>query len=96
MMSIASGILTLVQSGFLHQKRATGPSLLLPTLRQRFPETTWQDTPWHRQDSLWTSRSAVSAIDMIAAWMREYFWDRSEVVECGLSAAGITPLDEYE
>ncbi|KAF2269250.1 class I glutamine amidotransferase-like protein [Lojkania enalia] len=96
-MSVASGVLSLVQTGFLHQKRATGPTSLLPTLQQRFPETSWQETRWTRHDSLWTSSSAITAIDMLTAWMREYFWDRSEAVECALSAAGVARLDdEYE
>ncbi|KAF2256414.1 hypothetical protein BU26DRAFT_21546 [Trematosphaeria pertusa] len=95
-MSVSSGILNLVQSGVLHQKRATGPSSLLPTLQQRFPETAWQHTPWTRQDKFWCSTSAISALDMAAAWMREYFWDRREAVECALAAAGIAPRDEYE
>jgi transcriptional regulator GlxA family with amidase domain len=78
----------------LNQKRATGPPNLLRTLRQRYPDTTWQTTPWTRHDLLWTSTSAISALDMVAAWMREYFWDRREAVRFALTAAGIAPLDD--
>lgn len=95
-MSIASGILNLAQTGLLHQKRATGPQSLLSTLRTRFPETYWQDMPWARQDKVWSSTSAISALDMVAAWMREYFWDRRDAVEFALAAAGVAPLEEYE
>jgi transcriptional regulator GlxA family with amidase domain len=95
-MCISSGILTLVQSGVLNQKRATAPSFLLPALRQQFPESLWQETAWTRQDSIWSSSSAVTAIAMMTAFIREYFWDRAEAVECALSAAGIAPLNDYE
>lgn len=94
-LSIASGIFALIQTGLLHRKRATGPFSLLSNLRQRFPETSWQETQWVRHDSIWSSSSAVTAIDMLAAWMRQYFWDRSEAVECALSAAGIARLEDY-
>lgn len=91
---VSSGILGLAQSGMLSLKRATGPPALLHTLRQRFPDTLWQTSPWTRHDHLWSSKSAISALDMVASWMREYFWDRPEAVQCALTAAGIPPLDE--
>jgi putative intracellular protease/amidase len=94
-LSIASGISALIQTGILHHKRATGPLSLLSSLRQRYPETSWRDAEWMRHDNIWTSSSAVTAVDMIAAWMREYFWDRRETVECALSAAGIPPLHDH-
>ncbi|KAF1964971.1 hypothetical protein BU23DRAFT_585298 [Bimuria novae-zelandiae CBS 107.79] len=93
---VSSGILRLAQSGLLYQKRATGPPSLLRTLRQRYPDTLWQNFSWTRHDHLWSSTSAISALDMVAAWMREYFWDRTEALRCALTAAGIPPLDEDE
>lgn len=95
-LSIASGILTLVQTGLLHSKRATGPPSLLSNLRHRFAETTWLETEWTNHDNIWSSSSAVTAINMIAAWMRQYFWDRSEATECALRAAGVPALEGYE
>lgn len=91
---VSSGILRLAQSGILYQKRATGPPSLLRLLRQRYPDTIWQNSPWTRHGHLWSSTSAISALEMVAAWMREYFWDRREAVRCALTAAGISPLDE--
>lgn len=95
-MSVASGILSLAQTGLIHQKRATGPSSLLSALRARFPETLWHNMPWARHDKFWTSTSAISALDMTAAWMREHFWDRRDAVEFALAAAGVAPLEEYD
>ena len=95
-MSISSGILTLVQTGLLHRKRATCPPSLLPNLQERFPETSWEETRWTRHGNLWSSSSAITAMDMVTSWMREYFWDRSEAVECALSAAGISRPEEYD
>jgi transcriptional regulator GlxA family with amidase domain len=94
--SIVSGILHLAQTGILHKRRAAAPRTLLPTLKQRYPETSWRSTPWERHEKFWSSNSAVSALDMMRSFMREYFWDRSEAVECALNAAGIGSLDEYE
>lgn len=91
---VSSGILRLVQSGILFQKRATGPPSLIRTLRQRYPDTVWQNMPWTRHDYLWSSTSAISALDMVAAWMREYFWDRQEALQYSLTAAGIAPLED--
>lgn len=95
-MCIASGIVHLAQTGLLRQKRCTGPPSQLPNLRQRFPEAGWTEMPWTRHEQLWSSGSAITALDMVAAFLREYFWDRSEVVECALAAAGIAPLDTYD
>ena len=93
---VSSGIFGLAESGLLYRKRATGPPSLLRTLRQRYPDTVWEDVPWTRHDGLWSSTSAISALEMVAAWMREYFWDRREAVRSALTAAGIPPLDDDE
>ncbi|OAK95857.1 hypothetical protein IQ06DRAFT_231304 [Phaeosphaeriaceae sp. SRC1lsM3a] len=95
-MSLVSGILHLAQTSVLQKRRAAAPRSLLPALKARFLETFWRSTPWERHDRFWSSNSAVSALDMMRTFMREYFWDRKEAVECVLNAAGIGELDEYE
>lgn len=94
--SISSGILHLTQTGLLWKRRASAPRSLIPALQLRYPETLWQSKAWNRHEKFWTSSSAVSALDMIASWMREFFWDRHEAVECALSAAGIGSLDDFD
>lgn len=95
-MSIVSGILPLAQSGLLTKRRAAAPRTLLPALKQSFPDTAWRSTPWERDGKVWSSNSAVSALDMVRTFMRECFWDRGAAVEEALNAAGIGGLDEYE
>ncbi|KAL1797487.1 hypothetical protein ACET3X_004093 [Alternaria dauci] len=95
-MSIASGICHLVQSGILRGTRAAAPKSLLPTLQHQYPETLWQHSAWARHEKVWTSNSPVSALDMVSTWMREYFWDRSQVVEYALTAAGMGSLYDYD
>jgi transcriptional regulator GlxA family with amidase domain len=95
-LSIASGVLHLVQSGLLYRRRASAPRCLVSALQQRYPETQWQTKPWDRHEKMWTSAAAVSALDMTASWMREYFWDRHEAVECALAAAGLGLIDDFE
>jgi transcriptional regulator GlxA family with amidase domain len=95
-MSIASGICHLVQSGILRGTRAAAPKPLLPVLQQQYPETLWQRSAWARHEKVWTSNSSVSALDMVSTWMREYFWDRSQAVEYVLTAAGMGSLYDYD
>ncbi|PSN64038.1 hypothetical protein BS50DRAFT_637344 [Corynespora cassiicola Philippines] len=95
-MTVSSGILNLVQTGLPDRKRAAAPSCLLPGLRQRYPATSWQQAPWTRHGNFWSSSSPITALDMVTAWMREYFWDRGDAVEYALTAAGVAPLDEYD
>ncbi|KAF9693553.1 hypothetical protein EKO04_008455 [Ascochyta lentis] len=94
--SISSGILHLTQSGLLWKRRASAPRCLIPALQQRYPETLWQSKAWNRHEKIWSSSTAISALDMTAAWMREFFWDRHEAVECALAAAGIGSLDDFD
>ncbi|KAH6639783.1 class I glutamine amidotransferase-like protein [Boeremia exigua] len=94
--SVSSGILHLAQTGLLWERRASAPRCLIPALQQRYPDTLWQTKAWNRHEKIWTSSNAVSALDMIAAWMREFFWDRHEAVECALAAAGIGSLDNFD
>lgn len=91
---VASGILRLAQSGILYQKRATGPISLLVSLRQRYPDTIWENLPWTRHGQLWSSMTAISALDMVSRWMQEYYWDRKGAVKSALAAAGMAPLDD--
>ena len=64
-MSIASGISHLIQAGSLHGTRTAAPRSLLPTLQQQYPETQWQYSPWARHGKVWTSNSAISALEMV-------------------------------
>ncbi|KAF2709331.1 class I glutamine amidotransferase-like protein [Pleomassaria siparia CBS 279.74] len=95
-MSISSGILTLLQTGFLHGKRATCPPSLFTKLQKRSPGIFWQQTRWTRHGNVWSSNSAITGIDMVTTWMREYFWDRSEAVKFALAAAGAPLIDEFD
>ncbi|KAJ4994224.1 DJ-1 family protein [Stagonosporopsis vannaccii] len=94
--SVSSGILHLTQTRLLWKRRASAPRSLIPALQQRYPDTLWQTKAWNRHEKIWTSSTALSALDMIAAWMREFFWDRHEAVECALTAAGIGSLDDFD
>jgi transcriptional regulator GlxA family with amidase domain len=94
--SISSGILHLIQTGLLWKRRASAPRCLIQALQQRYPETLWQSKAWNRHEKVWTSSTSISALDMIASWMREFFWDRHEAVECALAAAGIGSLDDFD
>ncbi|KAI8934063.1 hypothetical protein NX059_008828 [Plenodomus lindquistii] len=95
-MSIASGVTYLAQAGILHRQRAAAPKSLLAALESRYPQTYWQQSVWARHEKIWSSKSALSALDMVVTWMREYFWDRDEAREHALTTAGISSHDDYD
>lgn len=94
LVGVSSGAAHLAQTGILHKQRAAAPKCMLSALRSAYPDTFWQQSTWARHERIWTSNSAISALDMIAAWMREYYWDRAEAVEHALCAAGISIMDD--
>ena len=88
-MSVCTGILPLAQASLLSNKCAAAPHRLLPSLRQKFPDTTWEEVRWVSDGNVWSCGAVTSGADMMVAWMREYFWDRAEAVEWVLQAAGV-------
>ncbi|OCL07669.1 hypothetical protein AOQ84DRAFT_222650 [Glonium stellatum] len=87
-MSVCAGVLPLAQAGLLRNKSAAAPPPLLPSLRHGFPDTAWEEARWVCDAGVWSCGVVVGGVEMMAAWMREYFWDRGEAVEWVLRAAG--------
>ena len=88
-MSVCAGILPLAQASLLSSKCAAAPHHLLPSLRQKFPDTMWEEAGWVSDRNVWSCGAVTSGVDMMVAWMREYFWDKAEAVEWVLQAAGV-------
>jgi hypothetical protein len=88
-MTICTGVNILASSGALAGHNATAPYILYPLLEKRYPQVKWNWTRWVRaaDGKIWTSGSIGNGMDMAAAFMREYFWDRAELVEFVLNGA---------
>jgi transcriptional regulator GlxA family with amidase domain len=82
-MSICTGINILASSGALVGHNTTAPYILYPLLEKNHPEIKWRWTRWVKSANgkLWTSGSIGNGLDMVSAFMRDYFWDRLELVE---------------
>jgi hypothetical protein len=88
-MSICTGVNMLASSGALAGHNATAPYILYPLLEKKFPQVKWNWTRWVKaaDGKLWTSGSIGNGLDMVSAFMRDYFWDRPELVEFVLTGA---------
>ena len=70
---VCSGILPAAFSGILHNKTATAPLGLLPTVRERLPDIKWVAKRWvvDEEGKIWTSGGVTNGEDMVAAFLRE-------------------------
>jgi transcriptional regulator GlxA family with amidase domain len=90
-MTVCTGVNILASAGALVGHNATAPYILYPLLEKQHPTVHWSQARWVRtaEGKLWTSGSIGNGLDMVAAFMREYFWDRPELVELVLAAAAV-------
>jgi transcriptional regulator GlxA family with amidase domain len=89
-MSICTGANILATAGALEGRNATAPFVLLRMLSKVRPETQWMMRRWVGEGtSVWTSGGITNGMDMTAAWIREYFWDRPELVKFVLTSAAV-------
>jgi len=90
-MTICTGVNILASSGALVGHNATAPYILYPLLEKKHPQVNWNWTRWVRtaNGKLWTSGSIGNGLDMVAAFMRDYFWDRPELVELVLTSSAV-------
>jgi len=90
-MTICTGVNILASSGALAGHNATAPYILYPLLEKKHPQVNWSWTRWvsTANGKLWTSGSIGNGLDMVAAFMRDYFWDRPELVELVLTSSAV-------
>ncbi|SLM33397.1 Protein kinase A anchor protein, nuclear localisation signal domain [Lasallia pustulata] len=87
--SVCTGIFVALPTDLLQSKRATAPRMLLPMLRAQHPETHWEEKRWVRDGHLWSSGGVTNGLDMMAAFMRERWPERRQLVECVLEMADV-------
>ncbi len=63
--------------------------MLLPMLQAQHPETHWEEKRWVRDGDLWSSGGVTNGLDMMAAFMRERWPEKRQLVECMLEIADV-------
>ncbi|KAH1485174.1 hypothetical protein KXV81_004393 [Aspergillus fumigatus] len=70
-LSICTGILVVAHAGIAKGKHATGPRMMIPMLRETFPEAQWDDSLRAVHDgNLWCSGGITNGHDLIAMYLR--------------------------
>lgn len=72
-LSICGGVLVPLQAGILNGKTATGPIIMLDTVRKQAPEVNWVTKRWVRDGKLWTSGALLNGTDMMTNFMKHYW-----------------------
>ncbi|KAF5262808.1 class I glutamine amidotransferase-like protein [Fusarium oxysporum f. sp. albedinis] len=70
---ICGGVLIPLQAGILNGKTATGPIVLIDTVRKQAPEVNWVTKRWVRDGKLWTSGALLNGTDMMTNFMKHYW-----------------------
>lgn len=60
---VCTGVYPAGHSGTLKGKRVTGPRALVPELKRKFPEVTWEDKRWVSDGNLWSSGESSFSIN---------------------------------
>lgn len=74
---VCGGIQVPLMAGLLDGKKATGPRMILNTLREQSPTTEWLEKRWVRDGKLWTSGTLLNGMDLAHAFAHET-WGNSE------------------
>jgi transcriptional regulator GlxA family with amidase domain len=80
-LTICGGFLSALQSGLLEGKIATGPRIMLDDLRENFPGVKWEEKRWARDGKLWTSGALLNGLDLMRAFVSEFWGGEGSLVE---------------
>ncbi|KAK5460803.1 hypothetical protein LTS15_002866 [Exophiala xenobiotica] len=79
--TICGGFQAALMAGLFQSKTVTAPRLMLDTLRQMAPQTEWVAKRWHRDGKLWTSGALLNGLDLIRAFVTEYWGGHGTLAE---------------
>jgi transcriptional regulator GlxA family with amidase domain len=91
--TICGGFLSALESGLLEGKTATGPRPMLETFRKVAPGVKWVERRWARDDKLWTSGALLNGLDLMRAFVTEYWGGKDTLVEFALSLGAYPDRD---
>ena|SRR6186713_1944239 len=77
--TICAGFLPAQLAGVLAGKTATAPRFLIPILQKEDPRTTWVEKRYVRDGKVWTSGALLNGLDLMNAFMLEYWPELSKV-----------------
>ena len=69
-LSVCTGVIPAAHAGVLKGRKATGPRMLIPELKEKFPEAVWEDKRWTSDGNLWASGASTPYILRHARSMR--------------------------
>ncbi|CAG8950482.1 hypothetical protein HYFRA_00006978 [Hymenoscyphus fraxineus] len=73
-LSVCTGCCLLAQAGVLSGRRASGPRDIVGGLRERYPETSWDEgRRWVRDGNVWSSGGITNGQEMVAGYLRHHF-----------------------
>jgi transcriptional regulator GlxA family with amidase domain len=91
--TICGGFLAALESGLLEGKTATGPRPMLDGLRQVAPGVKWVERRWVRDGKLWSSGALLNGLDLMRAFVTEYWGGEGTLAEFGLALGAYPDRD---
>ncbi|EFW23277.1 hypothetical protein D8B26_006774 [Coccidioides posadasii str. Silveira] len=94
-LSICTGCIVAAHAGILNGKRATGPRIMIPGLREQFPKVKeWDGSCRFVKDgNVWSSGSIANGFDLAIAYLRENYPAPLVDVVCDLSEVAERPSE---
>ncbi|KAI9703705.1 MAG: hypothetical protein M1836_007475 [Candelina mexicana] len=93
--TVGAGIASLIDTGILNSKAATGRRDKLAKLAYKWPIVEWKEKQWVRDGKVWTTANGITAIDMMVAFIKELC--PKSVLDALLSSTGAREGDqEYD
>ncbi len=71
--TIGAGIASLIDTGILNNRAATGRRDKLPRMTLKWPRVNWEEKRWVRDGKVWTTANGITALDMMLAFARETY-----------------------
>ena len=80
-LTICGGMMSPMQAGIFQGKSATGPRMMLDSLREKNPGVDWQEKRWVRDGKLWSSGTLLNGLDLMHAFCTETWGGEGSLVE---------------
>ncbi|KAK5677596.1 hypothetical protein LTS10_010168 [Elasticomyces elasticus] len=90
---ICGGFMAGLQAGLLKGKTATGPRIMIDSLRQANPEVNWVAKRWAQDGKIWTSGALLNGTDMTKAFATQVWGGEGSFVEFSLRLGGYPDRD---
>lgn len=65
-LTVCTGVIPAAHAGLFKGRKATGPRILIPELKKKFPEATWEDKRWVSDGNLWASGEFTISVQCYA------------------------------